>query len=153
MRFINDFLFAALNSWWGTKNAKNTTMIDFLAGVLKIKIQLGRSLTLRREVRRPSTICWGREKVFCNLRRNPSLGTQTFLSYFDVLGSPPRIKGCKEEILNKTHSSLLVPQLKAEADFRYTNIFYDFSSIIFSSLRRNPILGTQLFWWFPFFFV
>ena len=34
-----------------------TTVVGFLAGVLKIKIQLGRSLTRRWELRRPSTIC------------------------------------------------------------------------------------------------
>ena len=32
-----------------------TTLVGLLAGVLKIKIQLGRSLTRRRELRRPST--------------------------------------------------------------------------------------------------
>ena len=40
------------------KNSTTTiTWVGFLAGVLKIKIQLGRSLTRRRELRRPSTIC------------------------------------------------------------------------------------------------
>ena len=34
-----------------------TTLVYFLAGVLKIKIQLRRSLTRRWELRRPSTIC------------------------------------------------------------------------------------------------
>ena len=34
-----------------------TTLVGFLEGVLKIKIQLGRSLTRRQELRRPSTIC------------------------------------------------------------------------------------------------
>ena len=32
-------------------------LVGFVAGVLKIKIQLGRSFTRRRELRRPSTIC------------------------------------------------------------------------------------------------
>ena len=34
-----------------------TISVDFLAGVVEIEIQLGRSLTRRRELRKPSTIC------------------------------------------------------------------------------------------------
>ena len=39
------------------------TSVGFVAGVLKIKIQPGRSLTRRRELRRPSTRCWGKKNA------------------------------------------------------------------------------------------
>ena len=48
-------LSSALNAC-GTTKKKQQTFFNFLAGVLEIKIQLGRSLTRRRELSRPSTI-------------------------------------------------------------------------------------------------
>ena len=41
----------------GEQKKKTIILVGFVARVLKIKIQPGRSLTRRRELRRPSTIC------------------------------------------------------------------------------------------------
>ena len=60
--------------------------------------------------------------LFCELRRNPILGTQTFLLF---LGPQIRIKGCIKQILTQMPYSSLS-----------------------CKLRRNPILGTQTFLFF-----
>ena len=55
-------LSCALNAYGATKT-NEPIFLNFLAAVLKIKIQLGRSLTRRRELRRPSIIGRGKNGV------------------------------------------------------------------------------------------
>ena len=68
---------------WVTKNKVKTTSVGFLATVLEIKIQLRRSLTRRRELRRPATIGWQHNDCLNILeinfldRRSPIIGDRS----------------------------------------------------------------------------
>ena len=68
--------------------------------------------------------------------KTPARKWKNVVGYWLFFPQQQGTKSCKEEIFSGNALFFVVPQLKVEPDFRYTNIF---------KLRRNPILGTQIF--------